>query len=217
MASRSRRLSGSRPTAASSSPRRAACSRSSTASPTRRRPRSSTSAREVDDYWDRGLLGLALDPNFPTTPYVYLLYTYDAPPGPDRAGLERRLPDAARARTTDGCVVTGKLVRLQLSGNTVASSHDADQRRVVPAVPEPLDRRPQLRLRRRPLRQGGDGASFNFADYGQGGGSAGSPTPANPCGDPPAGVGGTETPPTAEGGALRCQSVATCTPASPCC
>ena len=24
----------------------------------------------VDDYWDRGLLGLALDPNFPTTPYV---------------------------------------------------------------------------------------------------------------------------------------------------
>src|ERR671920_1352559 len=27
--------------------------------------------------WDRGLLGLALDPNFPTNPYVYVLYTYD--------------------------------------------------------------------------------------------------------------------------------------------
>ena len=49
----------------------------------------------------------------------------------------------------------------------------------------------------------GDGASFNFADYGQGGGGAGSPTPKNPCGDPPAGAGGTMTPPTAEGGALR--------------
>src|SRR5205085_12436797 len=28
----------------------------------------------VDDYWDRGLLGLALDPNFPTNPYIYVLY-----------------------------------------------------------------------------------------------------------------------------------------------
>ena len=32
---------------------------------------------------------------------------------------------------------------------------------------------------------GGDGASFNFADYGQGGGAVWSPTPKNPCGDPP--------------------------------
>jgi len=36
---------------------------------------------------------------------------------------------------------------------------------------------------------GGDGASFNFADYGQAGGSAGSPTLKNPCGDPPGGAG----------------------------
>ena len=36
---------------------------------------------EVDDYWDRGLLGLALPPNFPANPYVYVLYTYDAPIG----------------------------------------------------------------------------------------------------------------------------------------
>src|SRR5690348_196766 len=36
---------------------------------------------EVDDYWDRGLLGLALPPNFPASPYVYVLYTYDAPIG----------------------------------------------------------------------------------------------------------------------------------------
>src|SRR5215208_7184624 len=32
----------------------------------------------VQNYWDRGLLGLALHPNFPATPYVYVLYTYDA-------------------------------------------------------------------------------------------------------------------------------------------
>jgi glucose/arabinose dehydrogenase len=49
----------------------------------------------------------------------------------------------------------------------------------------------------------GDGASFNFADYGQDG------NPLNPCGDPPAGAGGTMTPPTAEGGALRSQDIRT--------
>ena len=50
---------------------------------------------------------------------------------------------------------------------------------------------------------GGDGASFNFMDYGQDG------SPVNPCGDPPAGVGGAMTPPDAEGGALRSQDVRT--------
>jgi Glucose/sorbosone dehydrogenases len=32
----------------------------------------------VYNFWDRGLLGMALDPNFPTNPYVYVLYAYDA-------------------------------------------------------------------------------------------------------------------------------------------
>jgi glucose/arabinose dehydrogenase len=31
----------------------------------------------VYNFWDRGLLGMALAPNFPTDPYVYVLYTYD--------------------------------------------------------------------------------------------------------------------------------------------
>ncbi len=31
----------------------------------------------VHNFWDRGLLGMALAPNFPTDPYVYVLYTYD--------------------------------------------------------------------------------------------------------------------------------------------
>ena len=35
----------------------------------------------VHDFWDRGLLGLALPPSYPTDPSVYVLYTYDAPPG----------------------------------------------------------------------------------------------------------------------------------------
>ena len=48
---------------------------------------------------------------------------------------------------------------------------------------------------------GGEGASFHFADYGQSG------NPLNPCGDPPTGVGGLQTPPSAEGGALRAQDI----------
>ena len=39
----------------------------------------------------------------------------------------------------------------------------------------------------------GDGASFTFNDYGQAG------IPRNPLGDPPVGIGGVQTPSTAEG------------------
>src|SRR5256886_711136 len=42
----------------------------------------------VHNFWDRGLLGLALAPNFPVQPWVYVLYTYDAAIGgtPPRRG-----------------------------------------------------------------------------------------------------------------------------------
>ena len=57
---------------------------------------------DVYNYWDRGLLGLAVDPSFPSRPYLYALYAYDhilgdaggdAAMGRDRA--LRRLPEAA--------------------------------------------------------------------------------------------------------------------------
>jgi len=34
---------------------------------------------QVNSYWDHGLLGIAVHPSFPITPYVYLLFTYDPP------------------------------------------------------------------------------------------------------------------------------------------
>ena len=34
----------------------------------------------VHNFWDRGLMGLELHPNFPTVPSVYVLYTYDKDP-----------------------------------------------------------------------------------------------------------------------------------------
>ena len=102
--------------------------------------------QEVDDYWDRGLLGLALDPNFPTTPYVYLLYTYDGGPGQTAPVWSDGCPTPP-GPTTDGCVVTAKLVRAAALRQHGRRQHDPDQRRVVPAVPEPLDRRPPASAR----------------------------------------------------------------------
>ena len=76
---------------------------------------------QVDDYWDRGVLGMALPPNFPTSPYVYVLYAYDAPIG----GTAPRWNDACPTPpgpTTDGCLVSGRLSRLQISGNVMTGT-----------------------------------------------------------------------------------------------
>src|SRR5262245_18358825 len=73
---------------------------------------------EVDDYWDPVLLGLAVDPNFPDRPYVYELYTYDAPIG----GTAPKWIDACPTPpgpTTDGCVVSARVSRLTASGDTM--------------------------------------------------------------------------------------------------
>ena len=67
----------------------------------------------VHDFWDRGLLGLAIHPQFPSQPYIYVLYTYDAPLG----GAAPVFNDACGDPTGNGCVVSGRLSRLQASGN----------------------------------------------------------------------------------------------------
>jgi len=36
-------------------------------------------ALRVTDYWERGLIGAALDPDFPRSPYIYLFYVTDRP------------------------------------------------------------------------------------------------------------------------------------------
>jgi len=170
---------------------------------------------DVMNYWDRGLLGMAVDPNFPASPYIYVLYAYDALPGGSaphwNAGDPNNDPCPANpGGTTDGCVITNRLDRITVNTTTgIASartqllvgwcqqfpSHSAG---TVAFGPDGM-----LYV------SGGEGASFTqgVQDFGdQGGTQPGTPTPENPCGDPPVAVGGNMTAPTAEGGALRSQS-----------
>ena len=73
----------------------------------------------VHNFWDRGLLGMTLDPGFPANPYVYVLYTYDhvlgsSSPAP-RWGTPGVYSDPCPTppgATADGCVVSGRLSRL---------------------------------------------------------------------------------------------------------
>ncbi|MEE9320149.1 MAG: PQQ-dependent sugar dehydrogenase [Granulosicoccus sp.] len=58
----------------------------------------------VNDYVDRGLLSIAVHPQFPATPYVYVLYTYDPPELLTNGHTGYGLPDGEGNRV-------GRLVR----------------------------------------------------------------------------------------------------------
>jgi glucose/arabinose dehydrogenase len=150
---------------------------------------------QVDDYWDRGLLGLALDPQFPTRPYVYVLYAYDAPLGATAPVWN----DGCSDPTGNGCVISGRLSRLTASGNVSVAEQ--------PLINDWCQQYPSHSIGSLGFgadgylyASGGDGASFNFADWGQHVGNL-SPTltgQANVCSDP-----------ANEGGALRSQDLRT--------
>jgi glucose/arabinose dehydrogenase/PKD repeat protein len=163
---------------------------------------------QVHNFWDRGLLGLALPPNFPTNPWVYVLYTFDAAIGgtAPRWGSVGGTSDGCATPpgpTDDGCVVAGRLSRLQASGNVAIGSEQVLIEGWCQQYPSHSTGSMAFGADGALYVSGGDGASFNFVDYGQDG------APVNPCGDPPGGVGGSMSPPTAEGGALRSQDVRT--------
>ena len=155
---------------------------------------------QVHNQADRGLSGLALPPDFPNDPYVYVLYTYDAPPGQTAPYWHDVCTDA-----NDGtCVVTGRLSRLHANGNHMDGAEQVLLSGWCQQYPshslDDLHFGPDGAL----YASSGDGANFNFVDYGQ--------TKGNPCNDPP---GGAMNPPTAQGGALRSQNVRSSAPLSP--
>jgi glucose/arabinose dehydrogenase len=156
-------------------------------------------SRNVHDTFDRGLLGLALHPQFPTQPWVYVSYTYDAPPG-QTAPYWNDNCDAVGGANGGRCVVTARLSRLQAAGDVMTGTeqvllHDWCMQYASHTIGD-LHFGADGML----YMSGGEGANYDGVDYGQLG------SPANPCGDPP---GGTMAPPGAQGGALRSQDVRT--------
>jgi glucose/arabinose dehydrogenase len=151
---------------------------------------------QVHDFWDRGLLGIALDPQFTTgRPFVYVLYAYNKDPSSSQVP---RWPDSCPTppgATDDGCVISGRLSRIAPNGSETVLIEDWCQQ-----YPSHSTGSLAFGADGALYVSAGDGASFDFADYGQDG------NPVNPCGDPP---GGAMTPPTAEGGALRSQDIRT--------
>jgi glucose/arabinose dehydrogenase/PKD repeat protein len=139
--------------------------------------------QRVHDFWDRGLLSIALDPSFPTRSVIYALYTYDAPIG----GTAPVYNDACADPTGAGCKVSGRLSRILPDGSEQVMIEDWCQQYPSHSIGS-LAFGPDGQL----YASGGDGASFNWVDYGQGGGIL------NRCADPPN-----------EGGALRSQDMRT--------
>ncbi|HKT84375.1 MAG TPA: PQQ-dependent sugar dehydrogenase, partial [Solirubrobacterales bacterium] len=160
---------------------------------------------EVYDTGDRGILGLALDPEFDQgRPYVYVLYAYDHVLGDPSPAPRWGEPGASgdpcpEPKGADACLVSGRLVRLTAASgenHALPSASAPQQEQLVEGWCQQFSSHSIGDLQFGPegalYASGGDGASFSATDIGQLG------TPPNPCGDPPE-----------EGGALRAQDVRT--------
>jgi glucose/arabinose dehydrogenase len=166
---------------------------------------------EVYNYTDRGLLSLTVDPQWPTRPYVYVLYAYDHVLGdPSPAPKYNDTCGGGGSGVDNGdCVASARLSRLTAN----VAGGDPDHMTVGGEKVLVEDWCQQFPIHiNGTVTFGSDGAlyashgsaaSAHFTDYGQTG------VPTNPCGDPPVPMGGTQTIPTAEGGALRSQDAQT--------
>ncbi|MCA9530298.1 MAG: PQQ-dependent sugar dehydrogenase [Myxococcales bacterium] len=150
---------------------------------------------EVMSFWDRGLLGLAVDPDFPSKPYVYLLYTVDAPVGQQPPVWHDDCADPQGDGPTDHpCNVRARLSRFeigpddrQVGGETILLEQGTCQQFPSHSAGDLVfgpDRALYVSL--------GEGAGFTQAD------SGGLGAPETQCDDPPG-----------EGGALRAQDLLT--------
>lgn len=167
------------------------------------------SARTFNNY-DRGMLGLAVDPRLGDGSghdFVYVLYAKDAPPGQTPPVWNDTCPTTPGSNT-DGCVVSGTLSRIPVNADGTAG---AEQVLIDDEWCQQFSSHSVGHLAFGAdgdlYVSGGEGGSYQNPDWGQFGGSLpGTPTPVNPCGDPPGGVGIANAIPTARGGSLRAQS-----------
>lgn len=151
----------------------------------------------VHAFADRGLLGLALHPDFPDVPYVYVAYTYDGgigsedaprwgPSDPDSG------PDQCPTANDGGCPVSGRVSRLRAEGDLtieetvlVSDWYMQFPNHAIDSIKFGADGYLYI--------SSGEGAASSMVDYGQ------ETHPAHPdTGSPPL-----------EGGALRSQDLET--------
>ena len=166
---------------------------------------------DVHNFSDRGLLSLAVDPGFPAQPYVYAYYTHDAAIGgtAPRWGTPGVTadpcpdpPDGPGAKL-DGCVVSGRIVRLHAHGEFMSGPQTVLVEDFCEQFTTDTGGGLEFGADGYLYMSAGDGAASHAWDWGQFG------DPLNPCGDPPGGAGATLAPPTAEGGRLRSQDLRT--------
>jgi glucose/arabinose dehydrogenase len=158
---------------------------------------------EVYNFWDRGLLGMALSPEFPADPRIYVLYTYNGVIGgpPGRWSSSNGTDDECADPTGGGCEVSARLAVLTPSGD---GTDDVTERVLVEdwCQQYPSHTVGTIAFGRDGMLYagGGEGASWDVTDYGQ---------KTNVCGDPPKPAGSPLAAPSAEGGALRAQDLRT--------
>ena len=153
---------------------------------------------EIHTVGDRGLLGFALDPRFPEVPRVYMLYAFngglfgDPPPrwGSDCGGSTDPTPPPG---SPGGCVIGAHLSRFDVVGDT------ADTANETVLIEDWYQFFPSHSIGTLLFGAdgylyvgGGEGASYNWADWGQGVGNPTYPDERSPT------IGATP-----EGGALR--------------
>ena len=157
---------------------------------------------EIHTVGDRGLLGFALDPRFPEVAAVYVLYAYNgglfpesdpvpwAPRWTTNCGSGQTEPTPAPTQE-GGCVVSGHLSRLDVNGDVATGEHVL--------IEDWYQWYPSHSIGTLLFGDdgylyvgGGDGASYNWADWGQGVGNTTYPDTHSPM---------------LQGGALRAQAL----------
>ncbi|WP_228942642.1 PQQ-dependent sugar dehydrogenase [Nocardioides sp. Leaf374] len=155
----------------------------------------------VMNYWDRGLLGMTLAPDFPEDPSVYVLYAYDHLPGDPAPAPRWGRPGAYYDECADpvgvGCTVGARVSRLTAEGDRMVGEEEVLVEDGCLQYPSHATGSVAFGPDGYLYASIGEGASFTFDDYGQGGG--------NPCRDPfdP------DHPREAQGGSLRSQDIRT--------
>ncbi|HEX6782249.1 MAG TPA: PQQ-dependent sugar dehydrogenase [Solirubrobacterales bacterium] len=180
---------------------------------------------DVYDNGDRGLLGLALDPNFASNGRVYALYTWDHVLGEPWDNLSPTPkygkpkvsgdPNCPTQNSSSSCLVSGRLVMLE--ENPGDKSHALEEgglpkeKQLLEGWCQQFSSHSVGELQFGPegalYVSGGDGAAYeSIADWGQLPVSGGSGP--NPCGDPNKPAGTTPSPISeSQGGALRSQNL----------